>query len=649
MRLNRFVTLGKIVLGIAILFCTQLQALAQSATSVITHYVEVTPGEDGISYDIHVYFTVLDGSGNLIRQLTDQDLTIAENGQKVEIERLGVITEEPINVVLVMDTSETMYGPSIMEAKVAAISFVQGLMKPSDQAAILTFDDNVRTHVNFTGDQKTITDGITRIEARRETGSCLYDSAYAAVEALSQQKLTGSRAVILFTDGRDETHNKAICSAHSVDEVIQLASAGEMPAPIYTIGLGINSDTKTLENISNRTGGVYLYASTSTRLANVFQTLSEHLRSQYVLTYRSTLTPGIHTLTVNTNQPVGPAQDTHDFLLPSLPARMTFITPLDGETINELLNIEVSLETQEDIVIEKVAFVVNGAEAGTDDTKPYQLTLDAKQYSVGAMTLTAIAYEPNGMELARRSINLFRAESPQVPTIAPAQVESTPATFEPAKTTSPVVYMAILLSGLSITAIIFLLSILLRQQKQAKLNDVDADYDNDISTMQSIPIYRRINDIRKADRSEVEPGALGALIIEFSDDSSLVGQRFEITTPFVTLGRSADNDIHFPNDKPVSRHHAEIYQSSDKLYLREVEAPDAAGAARSPKYGTYLNQEAMGTDPALLKTGDEIQLGKRLRLRFESYTQSLDADMLTYDDMTNTDDYDRTQENNISE
>jgi pSer/pThr/pTyr-binding forkhead associated (FHA) protein len=137
---------------------------------------------------------------------------------------------------------------------------------------------------------------------------------------------------------------------------------------------------------------------------------------------------------------------------------------------------------------------------------------------------------------------------------------------------------------------------------------------------------------------------LGAVTIEASDDSSLVGHRFEITTSLITLGRSADNDIIFPNDKPVSRHHAEIYQISDKLYLREVETADSSGAAKPPKYGTFLNEVPMGSDPALLKTGDAIQLGKRVRLRFESYRREADANALTSDDLSAADDLDRTQE-----
>jgi hypothetical protein len=40
----------------------------------------------------------------------------------------------------------------------------------------------------------------------------------------------------------------------------------------------------------------------------------------------------------------------------------------------------------------------------------------------------------------------------------------------------------------------------------------------------------------------------------------------------------------------------------------------------------------MGSEAALLKTGDVIQLGKRVRLRFESYRQELDTNAVTSDD-----------------
>ncbi len=645
MRLRRFALLSQIVLSIAIALSSQAKAFAQSGLDLAAHYVEVTPGEDGMSYLVRVYFSVLDGTGSPIQDLAARDVTIAEDGQKVEIRELAPLTDEPTTLVLVMDTSETMYGASITDAKPAAANFVQTWMHPGDQLAVFTFDDTFKSHINFTVDQKTITDGISRIEAKREASSCLYDSMYAAVDAVSKFKFPGNRAVLFLTDGRDETTNQAICSVRSADEVIQFAAEGETRTPIHTIALGINADIQSLKRISELTGGLYSYASGSSKLTNVFQALADQLRSQYVLTYPSISLPGDHILTISAIHSGERVQDTRSFSLAPLPASISFVTPLDGESITDLLKIAVSLTTQGDVSIGKVAFVVNGTEAGVDDTKPYELALAATQYAVGAMTVTAIAYDPNGMELARRSINLVRVENTLIPISAATDVMpiSNVSEPEPAKTTSPIVYMAILLSGLSIITIGLLSYFLLRQQRRAKVSILDPDADH-LSSMQGIPIYRKIEELEKASRPETAPDGLGALTIEFSDDSSRIGDRFEIQTPLITLGRSVDNDLHFPNDKPVSRHHAEIYQISDQLYLRQVETPDASGAAQPPKYGTFLNQAPMGLDPALLKTGDAIRLGKRLLLKFESYRSDGDADLPTYDDLTDAVDIDRTQE-----
>ena len=644
MSLNRLATLSKMILVLAVIFSMHVEALAQSPMDLVAHYVEVLPGGDGISYTVRAYFSALDSAGNPIGDLTAESLTVAEDGQKVEIQSLSPMREEPLNLVLVMDTSGSMFGASITDAKSATANFVTSWMQPADQAAVLTFDDNIRTQINFTGDQKTITDGITRIEAKREAGSCLYDAAYAAVQAVATLP-KGTRAVVLFTDGRDETLKHALCSAHSADELIQFASEGETRTPIYTLGLGFTSDTQTLKKIADQTGGLYLYAASSSQLVNVFQDLAGRLRSQYILSYRSISLPGAHILTVSMNQPGVEVKDSRSFPLAPLPAQITFISPLEAETIGDRLKIEVALNTQGETVIDRVAFEVNGVEVGIDETKPYELELDTSQYPIGAMAVSAVAYGADNTELARSSpLHLTHAEPVENP-IPTEGILPTAVPVTPAETDNPMVFTAILLSGLSIIAIAALLFFVVRQQKQASLRTMESDEEaGAMPSMLSIPAYHKIDEDRKAGNSEFESDALGALTIEASDDSSLIGHRFEITTSLITLGRSADNDIMFPNDKPVSRHHAEIYQISDKLYLRQVETPDASGTARPPKYGTFLNQGPMDSDPALLKTGDEIQLGKRVRLKFEAYTRDQDGEMPTYDDLSEADDIDRTQE-----
>lgn len=658
MRRISLTTICLLSLFVAVLFSTPLNGLAQSNVTLIAHYVEVIPAEDGISYDINAYFSVLDGTGDLVKDLPAESLSVLEDGLQVEIEKLSVMAEEPTNFVLVMDTSGSMNGAYIDDAKAAATAFISGL-KSGDQAAVLTFDDNVKTRVDFTSDQSILTEKIKQIDATPDGGTCLYDAAYAAVQMFSTTP-TGSRAVILFTDGKDELYkNGAYCSTKTVEEVIAIASKGQLRTPIYTVGLGLEKqiDATTLKKFADETGGNYLYSSSSTKLVNAFLTFSSQTRSQYIVHYKSLAKPGDHTLMIGIKDPKESdpakttliASDAREFLLPALAPHITFVSPLAGESVGDRLRIMVAVANQGQLLIQSVAFEVNGTTAGVDDTTPYELELDLQQYPVGPMTISAVAYGENNLELARTSVEVARASAVETATVVPTQeiipLPTTTAVEE--ETTQPAFLLSIILSGLTIIGIAVLIFVLVRRQSQAKRQDME-NYVDDLSLppMQGIPVAHKMPEPRKVITPEPGSDALGVLTIEASDDSSLIGHKFEITTPLVTLGRSADNDLNFPGDKPVSRHHAEIYQISGRLYLRQVESADASGAAKPPTYGTFLNDSAMGSEPAVLQTGDVIQLGKRVRLKFESYRQELDANALTSDgeDMIKPVDLDQTEE-----
>lgn len=662
MRSNRFATWGRALLLVSILSSSWANAAqAQSVIDLVAHYVDVTSLNDGISYRIDIYLSALEADLPLAG-LQQEAFAVQEDGQKVDIQGLRPVTEEPLNVVLVLDTSANMSGPEMTDARSAAIAFISGL-KTGDRLALVTFDVSAKNQVDeLTDDHQRIIDIINnKMVTTREAGTCLYDAVHAALKMFTPQP-AGSRAVILLTNGKDETATGAKCSDHTADEVIAGASEGDLRAPLYVVALGVEAETEddlkdieTLQGFAGGTGGLYLELSNSSKLANTFDSMSALLRAQYILTYTSVSMPGPHNVIVSVNspnQPVPLGSDTRKFPLPPLPPHLAFMSPPDGGNIGDVLEIIVSLSTQGDALVEHVAFDVNGTREGQDDTKPYEIELDAKGYPPGQMTITATAYGANNTELARSSINVIRAEAVavdaaptaeelQMPTPVPAEV--------PAAGGSMVVFMAIALSALSVLAIAGVILYLLRQQKQSVIRELEnyVGGEDALPSMQGIPVFRRAEEPRKTPVPEADPEVLGTLTIEASDDPTLVGHRFEIIASLVTLGRSADNDLNFPNDKPVSRHHAEIYQISGKLYLREVEMADASGAAKPPKYGTFLNQVPMGQDPAQLRNGDEIQLGKRVRLRFESYLKDVDGESLTYDEYeekraATTDDADKT-------
>lgn len=622
--------LGALAALLATLLSVPIHALAQSTIDLTVHYVEGVPAQDEIAYDVNVYLSVFDGSGNPLRDLTTDSITAAEDSQKVELQNLR-LADEPIAMILVMDTSGSMSGPKIADAKTAASNFISG-MKEGDRAAIITFDDDIKLQMDFTANRADLRDRIARIDAVPGAGTCLHDAAYQAVQ-LASTLPSGRRAVILFTDGVDETASGGrACSVHTLQDVVDLASQGGTRSPIYALGLGNRIDEKSLQRVAELTGGRYIYAPDSSQLEEVFETLSNQLRSQYVLSYRSFAAPGAHTLAVSVNHLGAQDSDTRNFLLPALPARVAFLAPAEGDSVDGLLKTVVSISGQ-GTAIDRVEFEINGEVVGSDDTTPYELEIDLLSYDPGALTLSAVAYDEANTELARDSINVIRVIATAVPTVV--VIEPPPAPTP--KPDNTILIVGAGLGGLGLVTILLLALMLARQRRQEKGGSAAA-------TVAQTPraAYREKDADRTMDSWEGGSEAFGMLTVEASDDASMIGHRFEISASLTTLGRSADNDINFPKDNPVSRRHAEIFERNRRLFIREVEAMDSSGEYRPPKYGTFVNEIPLGAEPVGLKSGDEIRLGKRVRLRFEAYERADESEALTFDDMTLGDDPDKT-------
>lgn len=630
--------IGSITLLLVVLLFNPRSTLAQADIDLAVHYVEGTPINNEIAYNVNVYLSVVDNNGNPIKDLTKESFTVTEDSQKVDITSIGLVEDEPINLVLVMDTSGSMSGTGITAAKNAASNFVSGL-DDEDKVALVTFDDTVQTRINFTTNQRSVNDQIASIEVNRNAGTCLYDAAYQAIQMVSTLP-SGRRALVLFTDGKDETPSGKICSRFTIDDVIGLASAGGTRTPIYTLGLGLQIDASTLQRLSELTGGHYLYSPDASQLESTFQLLSDQLRSQYVLKYKSVASPGAHTLAVNASNGSAQDNDTRNFLLPALLPQMTFLSPNEGETVGDEMKVAVALQGQ-GATIDRVEFKINNKLAGVDDTTPYDVEVDLTKYLEGSLTVSAIAYGSDNSELASKSITIIRRSTASIPSTSAPESEPT----ESAEPYNTIVIVGGGLATLGLITILILVFVIVRQRGQERVSDKKHEPPSQPrSQPRKEPVVSGVDADRTMDSYGEDSEALGSLTIEASDDPSMVGYRFEITSSLVTLGRSADNDINFPKDNPVSRRHAEIFERNGKLFVKEVETMDSSGVYSPPKYGTFVNETPLGSDAVALNTGDEIQLGKRLRLKFEAYKKAENDESLTYDDMDPSDDPDKTQD-----
>lgn len=272
---------------------------AQDQDDIVINYTQDTPGDDALLLD--VYFTVVDEDGIPVPDPSvDSPATlILDDGNSYEAEVVQPQTE--IYIVLVLDASGSMRQalPIMQEAARQAVDNAP----ENAQLAVIRFDNIVSTAQNFTTDRNLVKSVISGIQTNNG-GTCLYDASFEALE-LTNQILAGDpaarRAVILFTDGRDELTSGQgdTCSTTPLSSVLNLAKTRDRRIPIYTIGLGgANVNGQELAEIAADTGGLSVFASNQENLSEQFEQIMQGLRNQWLARAFVEPTQGEHTATL---------------------------------------------------------------------------------------------------------------------------------------------------------------------------------------------------------------------------------------------------------------------------------------------------------------------------------------------------------------
>ena len=132
--------------------------------------------------------------------------------------------EEPLNVVLMLDTSMSTSGV-LKDIKKAAKEFLKDL-RPQDRAMIVTFDWQYQKLSTLTNDRKELENAIKQAKVGKSLGTVLND-ALMDVTTHVLQPIKGRKAIILLSDGED--HGSVV----DPDDLIK--SESEADAMIYSI------------------------------------------------------------------------------------------------------------------------------------------------------------------------------------------------------------------------------------------------------------------------------------------------------------------------------------------------------------------------------------------------------------------------------
>ena len=226
---------------------------------------------------VRLVASVVDANGRAVAGLRPQDLQIREGSSAPQANVTLASKVSPVALALVIDTSGSMAGKPLADAK-AAISTMVGSLGAIDQVAILSFNTSVRVVQPLTTDKSLALAGVGSVVAGGNTA--IYDAAGSAVDLLHGADANTRRAIVFLTDGLDNASQSSRQSA-----VERLAGAG---FPLYAIGLGAQIDRGTLDALSAAAaGGATYLAPSSGDLAAIYSSLSEQLLTEYSVEYRS--------------------------------------------------------------------------------------------------------------------------------------------------------------------------------------------------------------------------------------------------------------------------------------------------------------------------------------------------------------------------
>ena len=251
---------------------------------------------------INVGFTVRDSTGKLVPDLGQDDFEVLEDAVPQKISFFARSQDVRLDLGLIVDVSgsqESFVKPHHKDLE----AFLKTVLAPRDRVFLVCFGNHLRLVADHADSPRSLVDSLAdfhkgkNISAYpelgppeiRTAGTAFHDAIYYSVTQMMATAERGRRALILFSDGEDNS------SAHHMMDAIEAAQNNNVLvfAVRYTeVRNGrLNSrnkyGTSVMERIAKETGGADFDAREND-LAVHFREIGEQLRSSYELAYHST-------------------------------------------------------------------------------------------------------------------------------------------------------------------------------------------------------------------------------------------------------------------------------------------------------------------------------------------------------------------------
>lgn len=252
---------------------------------------------------VNVVFTVKDKHGMLIPHLDKDHFDLLEDGKPQTIKYFSALTDQPLTIGLLIDSSYSM-NRTLPEEKAVAGGFLQKVLTEKDLAFVISFDISVDLLQDLTSSLHLLREGLDKARINTNTagmapmgrpgpvptggqqnqGTLLFDGVYlAADEVLSRQ--AGRKAIIVLTDGEDQG------SKLRLKDAIEAAQRADVIAYVLLItdpGSMFSSNYGDMSKLAEQTGGRIIAVHRMDKIDQAFSEISDELRSQYTLAFTST-------------------------------------------------------------------------------------------------------------------------------------------------------------------------------------------------------------------------------------------------------------------------------------------------------------------------------------------------------------------------
>jgi VWFA-related protein len=251
---------------------------------------------------VNLFFTVKDRHGIPVRNLSQEDFEVFEDGKPQTIKYFKADAIQPLTLGLLVDTSGSTRRILPFVRQIGT-QFLSKVLRDKDLAFLISFDVGVDLLQDLTTPSPELRAALLETSSdagdwllpgkegfpdsrKGSRGTLLYDAIYlAATEELRHE--VGRKTIVIITDGVDQGSQTSLAATI---EAAQKVDASVYVLLAYDLDFGARSED--IGRVCKETGGrVIEVGQKPGDLGKAIQQVSEELRTQYYIGYTPTQKP----------------------------------------------------------------------------------------------------------------------------------------------------------------------------------------------------------------------------------------------------------------------------------------------------------------------------------------------------------------------